>query len=291
MANALLDAIAQGNDLGKALVWLDAEAYGSRVLLQNQAFPWHNPTEFVSAYTQLQSLLKAQVAPVNLGRFLRSWLAMNPAALAEMGGKKRVRFAIKRLLGNDDQRQLIREIVSALCESRPEPVVLVLPPNGELINWANKQANGADPAALTEIDIDSVSVYLADFMRTFSGLDIAGVLVELPGGSDINPQLLDMYSPIVNVAKHYHWALGMAVAGGTVQDPEQQLQFVVADTASKGVTGLVQSEAFWERGVINWQPPHFVYASVPPDITPELVLERLAETRDRAPGSDQYSYL
>ena len=31
MANELLDAIAQGNEIGKPLVWLDAEAYGSFV--------------------------------------------------------------------------------------------------------------------------------------------------------------------------------------------------------------------------------------------------------------------
>lgn len=279
MANALLDAIDTGCQLDKPLVWLDAEDYGSRVVLNDKPMPWSNPTEFVSAYGQIQSLLKAQVAPVHLGRFLRSWLEANPAALSEMSGKKRIRVALKRLLGMEEQRGAIREIVSALCDSCAEPVVLVLPPNGELINWANNRANGAEPVEIGEIDIDSVSVYLADFMRAFSGLDIAAVLVELPQGTAINPDLLDLYSPIVNVARHYHWALGMATLGGVVEDPEQLLQFVVSDAAASGVTGLVQSGALWREGLINWQPPHFVYASVPQDMEPELVLERLAEIR------------
>jgi hypothetical protein len=180
----------------------------------------------------------------------------------------------------EGHRQVIREIVSALCESRSEPVVLVLPPNGDLINWANNRANGAEPVEVTEIDVDTVSVYLADFMRTFSGLDIAGVLVELPQGTDINAELLDLYSPIVNVSKHYHWALGMAVSGARVDDSEQLLQFVVSDGASTGLTGLVQSEAFWQGEATNWQQPHFVYATVPPDMEPEQVLERLAEVHN-----------
>ncbi len=279
MANALLDAIEAGVQLDKPLVWLDAEDYGSRVLLNGKPLPWTNPTEFVSAYGQLQSLLKAEVAPVHLGRFLRSWLEANTAALSEMSGKKRVRFALKRLLGMEEQRAAIREIVSALCESCTEPLVLVLPPNGELINWANNRANGAEPVELGEIDIDSVSVYLADFMRAFSGLNIAGVLVELPEGTDVTPELLDLYSPIVNVARHYHWALGMAALGGTVNDPEQLLQFVVSDTAASCVTGLVQAEGFWQESNASWQSPHFIYATVPRDSQPELVLERLEQIR------------
>ena len=277
MANELLDAISQGNAISRPLIWLDAEEYGSRVVLNGKPFPWNNPTEFVSGYGQVQSLLKANVAPIHLGRFLHSWLAANSPALTEMSGKKRVRFAIKRLLGMEGQRQVIREIVSALCESRSEPVVLVLPPNGELINWANSKANGAEPVNLTDIDIDSVSVYLADFMRSFSGLNIAGVLVELPHGEEVNPDLLELYSPIINVAKHYHWALGMAVSGAGVQDPEEKLQFVVSDQAAETITGLIQNDAFWRGEPCNWKAPHFVYATVPPDMTPELVLDRLAE--------------
>lgn len=277
MANRLLDAISQRNSIGRPLIWLDAEEYGSRVILNDKPFPWNHPTEFVSAYGQVQNLLKADVAPVHLGRFLRSWLAANPSALTEMGGKKRVRYALKRLLGMEGQREVIREIVSALCESRSEPLVLVMPPNGELINWANSAANGANPVELTAIDIDSVSVYLADFLRVFSGLDIAGVLVELPPTVELNPELLELYSPIINVARHYHWALGMAVSGAGIVDPEQQLQFVVSDRATDTTTGISQSEAFWHGEPCNWRPPHFVYDTVPSGLKPEVVLERLAD--------------
>jgi hypothetical protein len=281
MANALLDAIQSGVSADRPLVWLEAEAYGAAVVRNGRPFPWTNPTEFVSSYGQLQSLLKADVAPVHLGRFLHAWLDANPAALTEMSGKKRVRFAIKRLLGMDGQRKVIREIVSALCDSLSQPVVLVLPPNGDMINWANTKANGAEPVELTEIDIDSVSVYLADFMRAFSGLDVAGVLVQLPVGTEVCPELLELYSPIINVARHYHWAMGMQVAGADVTDPDDHLQYVITDSVQACTTGMLQAPSFWEAGVAEWNTPNFVYAEVPTDLQPELVLERLAALRRR----------
>jgi hypothetical protein len=279
MANALLDAIQSGVTADRPLVWLEAEAYGSAVVRNGKPFPWTNPTEFVSSYGQLQSLLKADVAPVHLGRFLHAWLEANPAALTEMSGKNRVRFALKRLLGIDGQRQVIREIVSALCESLSQPVILVLPPNGELINWANNKANGAEPVELSEIDIDSVSVYLSDFLRAFSGLDVAGVLVQLPVGTEVSPALLELYSPIINVARHYHWAMGMQVAGADISDPDDQLQYVIADSLQARTTGLFQAPSFWESGISKWKTGNFVYAEVPADLQPELVLERLAALR------------
>jgi hypothetical protein len=279
MANELLDAIEAGIASQKPLVWLEAEAYGAEVVRNGKPFPWTSPTEFVSSYGQLQSLLKPGVAPVNLDNFLKAWLDANPAALSEMSGKKRVRVAIKRLLGMDGPRAIIREIVSALCESVSQPVVLVLPTNGELINWANQKANAAEPKDLTDIDIDSVSVYLADFLRAFSGLNVAAVLVQLPEGTDINPELLDLYSPIINVARHYHWAMGIQVSAAPVSDPDEVLQYVIADTLQSCATGVVHSDAFWNGEPAKWLAPGFVYAHVAENMEPDLVLARLTALR------------
>ncbi len=275
MANELLDAIEAGIASQKPLVWLEAEAYGAEVVRNGKPFPWTNPTEFVSSYGQLQSLLKPGVAPVNVGNFLKSWLDANPAALSEMSGKKRVRFAIKRLLGLEVPRTIIREIVSALCESVSQPVVLVLPTNGELINWANQKANGTKPQQLTEIDIDSVSVYLADFLRAFSGLNVAGVLMQLCEGQAVNPELLDLYSPIINVAKHYHWALGVQVQNPTeLNDSNAALDLVISNHPA--ANGQVLGTDFWE-GVETAQPETgFYFGEVDAALQPEVVLERLA---------------
>lgn len=277
MSNSLLDAIEQGAARGRPLVWLDAEEYGSKVLLQGRPFPWTQSTEFVSTYMQLLKLLNPGVAPLNMGRFFAAWLQGNPGALVEMRGKKRIRYALRKFFGLEQQRELIRAIVSALGQSVSQPLVLVLPPNGELINWANHMANNAGPAEISDIDVDTVSVYIADFMRLFSGLNVAAVVAQLPAGTDVTPELLDFYSPIINVAKHYHWAMGIQLNGDAqVTDPQGLLQFIIAEQAHDGsLSGRVQSDAFWQGGAPDWQAPGFVYATVPPDLQPERVLERL----------------
>lgn len=275
MANELLDRIASSAKNNEPLVWLDADEYGSRVINNGKPFPWTNPTEFVSKYTQLQSLLKPGVAPVNLGQFLKTWLDANSGVLSEMSGKNRIRYAIRKLLGMQPPRSVIREIVSALCQSVSQPVVLVFPENGELINWANQRANNAPAAEITDIDVDTVSVYLADFMRTFSGLDVAGVLVRLPEGTALNPELLELYSPLVNVAKHYHWAFGVQVNNLTeLNDSEEQVAFVIGNHAD--ANGKVLGDIFWDTGDRESSGDGFYYSEVPAELEPELVLERLA---------------
>ncbi len=278
MSNALLDAIQQGIEQGKPLIWLDADAFASWVVLKGKPIPWNHPTELVSQYRTLTSLLKPGVAPVQLGRFLADWLALNSGVLAEMRGKKRLRFALKKLLGMEGPRTVIRDIVSALGKSVPQPIALVLPPNGELINWANQAANGGEPVAVTDIDIDSVSVYLADFLRTFSGLEVAGVVVQLPPGTSVYSELLELYSPIINVAKHYHWAFGVQVTGAKVLDGHHEaIDFAISDHPSGN--GGILDEAFWNAGEIGLNGKAFYFSRVPEALSPELVLERLQALR------------
>ena len=273
MVNEFLSRLRANEQAGQPLVWLDAEDYASAVLTNGRPLPWCNSTEFVSTYGRLQTLLKPGVAPLNVGSFLAAWLQNNPAALMNMSGKKRVRYAVKRLLGTEEPRALIQEIVSALCDTLDEPVVLVLPPNDTLINWANQVANQAESAELTDIDIDTASVYLADFLRIFSGLDVAGVLVQMPNGMQVNAESLELYSPIINVAKHYHWAVGLECSAGATVD--ESVQFLISDTAQSCPTGVAHGESFWSSGSTNFESPNFFYARVPAELAPEAVLARL----------------
>ena len=281
MANTLLDAIRDDFAAGTPLLWLEAEDYGAEVMCGGKPFPWTKPTEFLSSYSQLQNLLKPGIAPVNIGNFLAAWLDANPAALAQMGGKNRIRFATKKLLGMDVPRVIIREIVSALCELSPPPVVLVLPPNGELVDWANRQVNITLAQELSETDIDSVSVYLADFLRAFSGLNIAGVLVRLPRGQGINPEFLELYSPILNVCKHYRWAVGMEVQQPPeLRDSNKLLDFLISDVP--GASSCILEEDFWNGSEAGGVPEGgFYYARLDARMNPERVLERLATLRIR----------
>lgn len=278
MANLLVDAIEQGIKAEKNLVWLDAEAYGTVVIRDGKPFPWTDPTEFVASYCQLQRWLQPSVVPVHVGRFFNAWLDENGAVRDEMSGKTRARFAIKRFLGLAGPRLVIRAIVGALCDAVSQPVVLVLPTNGTLINWANQAANGTGPVELSDIDIDSVSVYLADFLRTFAGLEVAGVLLQLPTGSKVDPQTLELYSPIINLAKDYHWSFAVQVADPVeVSDPEKKIDLVLSNHGC--ARGRFIPKNFWTDGEFDRDHQGVWFAAPHPDLAPELVLERLAQLR------------
>jgi hypothetical protein len=222
-------------------------------------------------------LLKPDVASFPVGEFLSAWLTENSSALDEMSGKKRIRFAIKRLLGMQAPRHTLTEMVNALCQSVSQPLVLVLPPNGELINWANQQANQGEPAKISELDVDSVSVYLADFLRIFAGLNVAGVVVQLPDETSVNPELLALYSPIINVAKHYDWAFGIQVnAPVELNDSDSVLDMVLSDHANAN-SGMLDEE-FWDGSRVKTDSG-FYFGKVDPDLTPEIVLSRLASLK------------
>ncbi len=276
--SALQDKIALAAKGDESLVWLDGMAYGSKVLLNDKPFPWTNVTEFVSSYGQLQSLLKPDVAPLPIADFLAQWLASHSSVLADMSGKKRIRFAIKKLLGMNGPRNMLREMVGSLCDSLSQPVVLVLTPNGDLINWANQMANQAEPVQICELDVDSVSVYLADFLRIFAGLDVAGVLIRLPEGTEVNAELLDLYSPLINVSRHYKWAVGVQVDKPvSIDDSDSLLNYVISNRSE--ANGQVLDADFWSGGSFNKTPSNFYYAEIDPSLQPELVLERLASLR------------
>lgn len=271
----------QADQLDKnSLLWLDAEAYGRRVALQGHDFSWTDCAEFVNQYRMVHTLLSPSVAPINLGSFLAAWLDENTGALVEMRGKKRIRFALKKLLSLEQLREQIRAIVSALCETLAEPIVLVMPQNAELINWANNKANNVGPAEISDIDIDSVSVYLADFLRVFNGLNVSAVVIDLPAPV-VSTDQLDLYSPIVNVAKHYHWKLGAKVSSDAIIDTDiSGLDFFLGNTPDNGT--LCLDAQFWHEGVLSELPCNIYYAQVPEHLAPELVLERLSNLKKTA---------
>ncbi len=273
MANALLECLKR-KPHGRPAVWLDAEDFGSEVLLSGKSFPWTQLTEFISAYGKLQSLLKFDVAPVDIGRCIAAWMQSNPGALYEMGGKQRIRYAIKKLLGLEGHRHLAREIVSALGKTLSQSLVIVIPENGELIRWAHRAANGVEVDEITGIDIDSVSVYLADYLRAFSGLEVRGVMIQLPAGASVNDELLELYSPIINVARHYQWAFGIQVKDPAEISPkEYSIDFAISDMCAVSPCGLVLGDGFWQDGAVT--EADFYFSRVPENLRPEQVLQRL----------------
>jgi hypothetical protein len=113
-------------------------------------------------------------------------------------------------------------------------------------------------------------------------MDVVGVMIQLPARTSINQNLLELYSPIINVARHCHWAFGIEVsAPAEVSDPDSLVDFVISEepvTANDVRSGLSLNGTFWNG---TGSPEHigFYHAAVPADIAPEIILRRISELK------------
>jgi hypothetical protein len=127
-------------------------------------------------------------------------------------------------------------------------------------------------------------VYLADFIRYFSELGLAGLLlVERVGHQPANEVDVELYRPLLNVAAHYRWSVGLRLPEPSLLGPGAGLNFAIAPAFPQGAPGLAGidvSGSIWEGQA---PPPvatnHFYFTDIPEDATPEHVLMVLSALR------------
>lgn len=187
-------------------LWLNAHAFAEYILCGGRALPWVDATHFADVYKQLQGILAVERLSVPLVGFLDSWVTRNRYVLTTMAGEKHVCVAIKRLLTNSAMREELKDLFSEVCAVVEAEVMLELPSNTSLVSWANRQANPeAAPLVLTDLDIDSTSVYLADTVRELKAAGIGGVVSTIADADIDVGATAGHYQPLSNVAANYHW--------------------------------------------------------------------------------------
>ncbi len=280
---AFLDAL-HGN--GK-LLWIDASAYAGK-LLAGGRIPWLDVSAYVAWQRKAQGLLKADVIAVPLDAAIEAWLAAHPALVTSMAEKKRVLFPLKTLLADAGLRAHLVELVGGLRSSFAKtPLMLVLPSPRRWIAGAYAQASGnSDALDIGADEIDSAAVYVADFLRAFGDSALDGLVLqearEAAGSQPLQAAELEWYQPVINVAAHYRWDLGLQVDGeGSALAGATALGFVIATAAVAGlISGVVTPASYWSGGAA---PPGsasgFRFAEIPADANPEQVLDRLAALR------------
>ncbi|MGE3774267.1 MAG: hypothetical protein AB7I32_15180, partial [Gammaproteobacteria bacterium] len=108
------------------------------------------------------------------------------------------------------------------------------------------------------------------------------LLEETAGAEPACAEELEWYRPVVNVAAHYRWDLGLRLPEASDFVGEATpMDFVIAPRAIAGaVYGDVLSPAFWDGAAPDpAAASRFHYASVPATAVPERVLARLAAWR------------
>lgn len=286
MAAALAERIA-GSVRGQPLVWLDHFAYSARLLAAG-VIPWLDTAACIAYYRKAHALLRPGVAVIPLEEFFDAWLTAHPEALAEMRAKRRAGLVTKALLAFAEPRAVLTEITRAVRQSFPaSPLALAMPSPRRWLAWASALAGSpVDVTAdVSGDDVESAAVWVAGFLRTFADARVDVLLLdETLGCGPASPEELSWYQPVVNVAKHYRWDVGLNFLDAAFAPAAADgIDFYITRSVRGPLTGVALDEAFWAgQAAPALSDSEFYFARVPRDAVPERVMERLATLR-RAP--------
>jgi len=287
MSQSLADLMpADGAPVG-IRVWLKSSAYSRRLLLGESADPWESASKYLSYFSQAQGLLKPDVAVIEVGELFDAWLGRNPGVRPELAGKRKLSFPLRKLLEQAPARALLAEIVEAvLAHLRGQvPLVLAMPSPRRWLQHASRLAGRDD----IEVDADSIedaAMYVADLARAVSVYEVGGLLLEEDvAGPGAGPLDLELYRPIINVARHYRWPLAVRLGGAecVANAALADLEVVIGKSGLQGggmAQGVDVSAMLWGNEPIPaLLPSQFYFVEVPKDERPEHVLDCLARLR------------
>lgn len=263
----------------KAL-WLDYADYAG-ALLANGMVPWLDVAGCVAWQRKAQGLLKSDVLTLPVATVCARWLDRQPALREAMAAKRRAVFPLKTLLADEALRAHLVELAAGLRACFSDlPLALACPSPRRWVAEAYRQAHGAEAEVeVGEDEADSAAVYLADFLRAFGNAGIDALLLQESADSEpAAAEGLACYQPVLNVAAHYRWDIGLSAPAGRYAGGSSGLGFVVAPSALPGTrAGCIVPADFWAGAAPPDCPPHgFRYAVIPAGVQPEAVLQRLA---------------
>ncbi|MCX7179769.1 MAG: hypothetical protein NTX56_13710 [Proteobacteria bacterium] len=231
-------------------LWLDSTDYTAR-LLEGGEPPWLQVADFLAWQRKAQGLVRSDVVTLPAAPVIEAMLAKHPQLRTAMAGKSRVLFPLKTLLADVSVREQLSEMLGGLRACFPGVVD----------------------------EFDSAAMYVADFLRAFSesGLDIV-LLDEAEGGEPVSSEQIEWYRPVLNIAMHYRWMIGLRLPRAEVSPGAVDgLGFFIAPRGLDAPTGIATPSAFWTgSSAPPCLPGQFRHAEIPADANPELVLDRIA---------------
>ena len=279
MAVDLLDYLKGGVDSPR--LWVNFNKYAKNLLLGSDANPWTTPASYLSFYTQAHALVKAEVVLIDIWDLFHHWMEDDENAIKSMSEKSRATFASKVLLEAYAPRELLAEVLIAMNDNygNSVPIVLVIPSPRSLLARSHQAAtkNDLEP---TEMSVDTVSMYMADFLRYYSETNLSGILlVEDEKLLPLSAEEIAWYQPVLNVAKHYRWSVGLQLPfqneGFNAPD---EIDFTIIPEQSAACSnslGVDISHSLWASSDTK-ENTGFNYFTIPEDINPETVLETLS---------------
>jgi hypothetical protein len=271
-----LDAAPSGRSRA---VWFDSLAYCRERLLSREPVPWRSPGDLTAFFGKAQGMFRSDALLMDLADLYAQLVADDDELRSAMAARTRPGYALRVLLADEQARAVAREAVSAVAATAGlVPVVLSLPSPSHWLTITAKQA-GQDLAPPDADRADTAAMYVADFLRTFAGSGVDGLLLDegpTPAGDLVDPEA---YRSVLNVADHYAWPV-VVRSDTTSAWPHGAVAGVAAWLGTVAVGqpiarwGLVAGRDFW-TGQDRTTEGDLVFAVVPADADPEAVMQRV----------------
>jgi hypothetical protein len=264
-------------------LWLEYAAYAGRLLL-GSAPPYLDAPSYIAWERKAQSLLNSDVVPMPVGHICSQWLQQQTEVRRAMENGKRRISALRLLLQQEGLRAHLVQLSTALRSSFPrKQLAIVCPTPAHWINAArgHDADSGSVPDGPDIQEVESASLYMADFLREFRSVDLDMLLLEESGRLQSDPVDVSGYQSVFNVGASYNWRIGLHIGENRVHARPSELTFVVStEPQSDLVFGQEMPETFWETGRAPERPAGgFRYARIPVHAQPERVLDRVASLR------------
>lgn len=250
-------------------VILDHIDYSQAVILQSRPIPWDDPMAYANFMGQAQGLLKPDVALLHLDRFYAHRIASTPSLQETMSARSRTGFAMRSLLADTRTIEIAMDITRTFIQTQREAVVLQIPSPMAWLAATHTFSGNDDVADLDADDAENASMYVADWLRNFSGLPLAGLLLDdrkLSGCHELPVVELKTYTPLINVAENYRWTLGMRRENSVVLKESE-------------VEGKLLDDEFWNTSTSPHPAADFYFSQLPATAVPEDVITLMAEFR------------
>lgn len=264
-------------DMSK-LRWLVFEDYARKVFGNDHEGWSREPMRYTAGLAAANKVLGSQVVAFDLGPVFSTY-----ATLAEdrEGSAK-----VSTILGDHSFTSFCGAGIAALAHQLGASidVVLQLPsPSALLI------ALGEDSANIDFDMLDDTAILLADLLRGFAELPVAGVVLVFKASDVDLGDESEACETLQGVAGHYDWVFALSLESEnmaeSLDDLSADLHLIATLDATRlddqqRPTGGGLNNDFWNGNVLPSVDKACLYGYVPAELDPKLVVERAATLAD-----------
>jgi hypothetical protein len=244
---------------------VDHLEYARELILQGRPLPFRDVTQYGSLFDRAQALFRPDCTLVDLGTIYTDLHANNEALLALTSSRTHIGYALKTLLSDYATAAAALELVSVVGRTATTPLVLQVPSPLRWLAQTHELCVGGRDTDISPDLGESMSLYFADWLRRFSSLPVALLLLDcrradLPG---LAPDDLTAYTPILDVAHHYRW-------------PVAQRNDYTVEVAGTNLKGVVVPPDYWLAEHVAVPAGDFLLATIPREAADAPVSSRVA---------------